>query len=393
MIDSTLTERLTLQRITINAGGLLAMVAVAAAVLLACEAAPPTTTPTTPTTPAAPAAPAAPTTPAAPGGSGGGSPALPSVVGNIVFEINAGAAPARSSSIASLPPIDGTRQEATIISETIRKNFPDDFTYNPTNTYLDHPWELKADAPSITQDWLDNGGIVIPSFSLNGGSVWLSPGFMPQLSTLYQYGRNESGGYVMVEMAGIGVLAEHVPSSYARYACTTTETNHHLPPTRSNNYLSSNGHRTEQVGPAPQSWPADLPHHPTMTITEGAATATAEATIANGVITAVGNIQHGSGTFTGTNIAYTWGTFWREPQRGSGATFTFTVSSGQVTAVGVTNGGTGYRKPCNAANSYTEPSYYYDKTEASYGATAYMRAALRIHGTEPLLIRFAIISP
>ena len=63
--------------------------------------------------------------PAAPGGSGGGSgPALPSVVGNIVVEINTGAAPTRSSSIVSLPPIDGTRQEATIISERVRKNFP-----------------------------------------------------------------------------------------------------------------------------------------------------------------------------------------------------------------------------------------------------------------------------
>ena len=99
-----------------------------------------------------------------------------------------------------------------------------------------------------------------------------------------------------------------------------------------------------------------------------AAKATAEATIANGVITAVSNIQHGSGTFTGTNIAYTWGTFWNEPQRGSGATFTFTVSSGQVTAVTVVNGGTGYRKPCNASVSYRSgaPSYYEDKTKASY---------------------------
>ena len=311
------------------------------------------------------------------------------MVGNIVFEINAGAAPDRSSSIASLPPIDGTRQEQNIISETIRKNFPDDFTYNPTNIYADHHWELKADAPSITQDWLDNGGTVIPSFSLNGGTEWLSFGFMPVLSTVYRYGINESGGYVMVEMMGVGVLAEHLvggartgPGRAGYYACTTTETGHHQTGLLPGTSMSGD------------TWKHDgIPHHPTMTITEGAATATAEATIANGVITAVGNIQHGSGTFTGTNIAYTWGTFWREPQRGSGATFTFTVSSGQVTAVGVTNGGTGYRKPCNAGDSYTKPSYYYDETVASYGATAYMRAALRIHGTEPLLIRFAIISP
>ena len=282
----------------------------ASAVLLACEAAPPTTTAAPPApAPAAPGgsgdgspAPAAPggsgggsPAPAAPGGSGGGSPALPSVVGNIVFEINAaGAAPARSSSIVSLPPIDGTRQEQNIISETIRVSFPDDFTYNPTDIYADHHWELKADAPSITQDWLDNGGTVIPSFSLNGGTEWLSFGFMPVLSTVYRYGLNESGGYVMVEMMGVGVLAEHLVGGGGRYACTTTETNHHLPTTGN-----------------PPTWSADLPHHPTMTITEGAATATAEATIANGVITAVGNIQHGSGTFTGTNIAWTWGTFWK----------------------------------------------------------------------------------
>ena len=332
-----------------------------------------------------------------------------------MFEINAGAAPARSSSIASLPPIDGTRQEQNIISETIRVRFPDDFTYNPTDIYADHHWELKADAPSITQDWLDNDGTVIPSFSLNGGTEWLSFGFMPVLSTVYRYGLNESGGYVMVEMMGVGVTAEHLGGGGARYSCTTTETNHHLPTTTSGGEPTTpsqsraaerdqsraaattwpaNGHRPDrQISPARSTWPADLPHHPTMTITEGAATATAEATIANGVITAVGNIQHGSGTFTGTNIAWTWGTFWREPQRGSGATFTFTVSSGQVTAVGVTNGGTGYRKPCNAAASYTAPSYYVDETKPSYYQVAYMRAALRTHGTEPLLIRFAIISP
>ena len=158
------------------------------------------------------------------------------------------------------------------------------------------------------------------------------------------------------------------------YACTTTETSHRP---------GVNYH-----------------HHPTMTITEGAATATAEATIDNGVITAVGNIQHGSGTFTGTNIAYTWkaynfafGVPQGEPQRGSGATFTFSVSGGQVTGVTVTNGGTGYRKPCNAGESYNPPSYYVDETAPSYYETSRMRAALRRQGTEPLLVRFAIIRP
>lgn len=174
---------------------------------------------------------------------------------------------------------------------------------------------------------------------------------------------------------GPGLSDHHFHSLVNRYACTTTETSH-----------SARWHDT--------SWTPPLPHHPTMTITEGAATATAEATLSNGVITAVGNIQHGSGTFAGTNVAYTWGTFWNELQRGSGATFTFTVSSGRVTAVAVTNGGTGYRKPCNAGTAYTNPpAYYVDKTEPGYRETASMRAALRRHGTEPLLIRFAIISP
>ena len=340
--------------------------------------------------------------PAAPGGSGGGSgpapaaggsgggsgpaPAAPSVVGNIVFEINTGAAPTRSSSIASLPPIDGTRQEATIISQRIRKTFPGDFTWDgPAAEIRTPPWKLEQEAPAITQDWLDNGGTVLPSYSLNGGTEWFS-GAIPLMQIIYRWGYNESGGYVIVAMrASIGpgefaggaqphVHDIHGQSTLNTHACTTTETSHNP---------------SWQTPPTPL-----LPHHPTMTITEGAATATAEATLSNGVITAVGNIQHGSGTFAGTNVVYTWGTFWNEPQRGSGATFTFTVSSGRVTAVGVTNGGSGYRKPCNAGSAYTNPpSYYVDKTEPGYLTTALMRDVLRRHGTEPLLIRFAIISP
>ena len=371
------------------------MVAVAVALLACNEAAPPTTTaaapaapvvpvpgggssPALPSAPAAPAVPVAPTAPAVPVSGGGSSPALPSVVGNIVFEINAGAAPTRSSSIASLPPIDGTRQESTIISERIRKTFPGDFTYHEPDTLGTDFWELKEEAPTITQDWLNNGGTVIPSFSLNGGTEWLS-GSIPGLPTVHRWGYNEAGGYVKIEMRPVRIWtfvgdghSYHVQNSYA---CTTTETSH-----------SARWHD--------ESWTPPIPHHPTMTITEGAATATAEATLSNGVITAVGNIQHGSGTFAGTNVVYTWGTFWNELQRGSGATFTFTVSSGRVTAVVVTNGGTGYRKPCNAGTAYTNPpSYYVDKTDPGYWATASMRAALRRHGTEPLLIRFAIISP
>ena len=369
----------------------------AVAVLLACnQAAPPTTTAAAPVAPAnqppaedtptrpgaKPDNPSSPSVPGGAGGSGGGSsPALPSVVGNIVFEINTGAASARSSSIASLPPIDGARQGAVIVSERIQKTFPEDFTYLQSTAdsfWVHYPWRLKEEARAITQDWLNEGGTVIPSYSLNGGTEWLS-GTIPGLTTVHRWGYNESGGYVKIEMRteriGSFVGDGHSYHVHNSYACTTTETSH-----------STRWH-DESVTPP-------LPHHPTMAITEGAATATAEATLANGVITAVGNIQHGSGTFTGTNIAYTWGTFWGEPQRGSGATFTFTVSGGQVTAVNVTNGGTGYRKPCNAGTSYTSPpSYYVDKTEPGYWETASMRAALRRHGTEPLFIRFAIISP
>ena len=183
------------------------MVAVAAALLACNEAAPPTTTAaapaapvvpvpgggSSPALPSAPTAPVAPTAPAVPVFGGGSSPALPSVVGNIVFEINTGAAPTRSSSIASLPPIDGTRQDSTIISERIRKTFPVDFTHDGPTTAAEllasssdwiYPWKLEQEAPAITQDWLDNGGTVIPSYSLNGGTEWFS-GSIPayQLST------------------------------------------------------------------------------------------------------------------------------------------------------------------------------------------------------------------
>ena len=361
------------------------LVAVAAALLACNEAAPPTTTAAAPTAPVvpvseggsspappiAPTAPVAPTAPAVPVSGGGSSPALPSVVGNIVFEINTGAAPTRSSSVASLPPIDGTRQESTITSKMIRKDFPGDFTYHaPTilNLTTSLPWRLKEEVPAITQDFLNNGGTVIPSFSMNGGTEWLS-GAIYGLPIVHRWGYNESGGYVKIEMHfTYSLLGGSVGGRHRQHDCTTTETD----------------------------FTYEIPHHPTMTITEGAATATAEATLSNGVITAVGNIQHGSGTFAGTNVAYTWGTFWNEPQRGSGATFTFTVSSGRVTAVAVTNGGTGYRKPCNAGPTYlgsNPPSYYYDETKPGYLEIASMRAALRRHGTEPLLIRFAIISP
>lgn len=308
--------------------------------------------------------------PAAAGGSGGGSgPALPSVVGNIVVEINTGAAPTRSSSIVSLPPIDGTRQEATIISERVRKNFPEDFIWDPENftSGKGYPWIVKQETSAITQDFLNNGGTVIVSFSKNGGTEWFTAGGIYNLHAISRWGYNESGGYVQAEMR------DHYEYGISNaYNCTTTETSHRP---------GVNYH-----------------HHPTMTITEGAATATAEATIDNGVITAVGNIQHGSGTFTGTNIAYTWKAYnyrdqVEEPQRGSGATFTFSVSGGQVTGVTVTNGGTGYRKPCNAGESYNPPSYYVDETAPSYYETSRMRHVLRTQGTEPLLVLFAIIRP
>ena len=320
--------------------------------------------------------------PAAPGGSGGGSgPALPSVVGNIVVEINTGAAPTRSSSIVSLPPIDGTRQEATIISERVRKNFPEDFIYDAEN-YISgkgYPWIVKQETSAITQDFMNNGGTVIVSFSRNGGTDWFTAGVIFtaggsfNLKTLSRFGYNESGGYVQAEMG------HHQHSgTFAPYDCTTTETDDQA--------LTNGG-------------------HPTLIITEGTASATARAAIDNGVITAVKNIQHESGTFAGTNIVYTWKAISYgnveepEPHRGSGATFTFTVSGGQVTGVTVTNGGTGYRKSCRfhysaqQPSQHGQPSYYIDRTTASRQETAFMRQTLRNQGTEPLLVRFAIIRP
>ena len=316
--------------------------------------------------------------PAAPGGSGGGSgPALPSVVGNIVVEINTGAAPTRSSSIVSLPPIDGTRQEATIISERVRKNFPEDFIWDPENftSGKGYPWIVKQETSAITQDFLNNGGTVIVSFSRNGGTEWFTGGGRFNLYALSRWGYNESGGYVQAEM-----IPHHI-NRITPYSCTTTETDD-------------------------QALAIDS-GHPTLIITEGTASATARAAIDNGVITAVKNIQHESGTFAGTNIVYTWQSYYQctgdcpdpvLPERGSGATFTFTVSSGQVTAVTVTNGGTGYRKSCrygvgSADYLSGQPSYYVDKTAAPLTETHYMLKELRALGTEPLLVRFAIIRP
>lgn len=365
--------------------------------LAACEeAAPPK--PTMPSIPAEsePATPASgPGTTAAGGGQfptgGGGGAPLPEVANNIVFEILAGSGPSRSGSIIALPPIGDTRQEAITGGTLVTARFPDGFTYSWNSTYKRHLWSRRQAASAITQDWISNGGTVVVSYSLDAGSTWLSS--LGSSNVIHSYpvarwGRDESGGYVRLDLERSNVLTNfvigaHPGGGYSSrswrvegHACTTTETSFS------------------------ETWPMYVPvkpHHPTLKITEGAATATAEATLANGVITAVGNIQHGSGTFAGTSVDYSWGDFWGEPQRGSGATFTFTVTGGRVSAVAVDSGGIGYRKPCNPGESYgtstAPPEGYFDTSQAGYWLTAAMKSDIRYYGSERILVRFAILTP
>lgn len=393
--------------------------AIAAVLLLgACEEAAPPTTAAAPTAPAAPAGeaptrpgtkPANPASPSVPGGGAGGSggigssPALPSAVANIMFEINAGSAPTRSSSIGSLPPIAGIRQAAVVRSERVRINFPDGFNYDAMEDEAGNthpwPWQLEAKAPSITQNWLKTGGIVILSTSLNGGKEWHimeADDRRSHLDARHKWGFRDTGGYVKLELRGNLSLDGPLGYGGAWYACTTTEI--------------GNTDRITRVFRDAYADPShNIQNYPTMTITGGTTDATAEAIIDNGVITAITVTEGGSGFTNGSSVAlaYSWRDFWGEPQRGSGATFTFTVSGGAVTAVTVTNGGSGYRKPCNTQALsvrgygqptpddrlvYTPPDYYADKTDPGYSEVAQMRHSLLNNGV-PVLILVTIISP
>ena len=360
--------------------------------LAACdEATPPQTT--LPSIPPAAAEPAEPpagsggTPPAAPlPGGGSGSTPLPTVTDNIVFEIVTDSIPSRSGSSIALPAIEGTRQESTIGGTVVTAQFPDGFTYSWNSIYERHVLTRRQSAPAITESWMASGGTIVVSYSLNAGATWLSGLGAASLASSYpiaSWGRDESGGYVQLDLVrgNLNVLSvfggdrPHLGNHHQGtdlHACTTTET-----PVRRirGDY-----------------------HIPTLKITEGVATATAEATLAAGVITAVGNIQHGSGTFAGTNIDYAWRDFWGEPQRGSGAAFTFTVTAGQVSAVTVDSGGTGYRKPCEEGvtdppeSIYTWPDGYVDDTWPGYWLTAVMKSDLQYFGSNRILVRFAIIT-
>lgn len=358
--------------------------------LVACEEAaqPKVTLPSVPsaaTDPAEPTAPGggtAPTTPLPTGGSG--SAPLPTVTNNIVFEIVTDSSPSRSSSIIELPAIEGTRQESTIGGTLVTAPFPDGFTYSWNSVYERHVLTRRQSAPAITGSWMASGGTIVVSYSLNAGATWLSGLGAASLVSSYpiaSWGRDESDGYVQLDLVRGNLNSLSVYGGDRRHlgghhrgtnlhACTTTET------------------------PVNPLWDNNMP---TLKITEGAATATAEATLAAGVITAVSNIQHGSGTFAGTNIDYAWGDFWGEPQRGSGAAFTFTVTAGQVSAVTVDSGGTGYRKPCQSGVTaegvaYTWPDGYVDDTWPGYWLTAAMKSDLQYFGSNRILVRFAIIT-
>lgn len=358
--------------------------------LAACdEATPPQTT--LPSIPPAAAEPAEPpagsggTPPAAPLPRGGsGSTPLPTVTDNIVFEIVTDSSPSRSGSSIALPAIEGTRQESTIGGAVVTAQFPDGFTYSWNSIYERHVLTRRQPAPAITESWMASGGTIVVSYSLNAGATWLSGlGAASQTSSypVASWGRDQSDGYVQLDLmrGNLGSLSvyggdrRHLGTHHAGtnlHACTTTETPVH----------------------------PDLDSHmPTLKITEDEATATAEATIAAGAITAVSNIQHRSGTFAGTNIEYAWGDFWGEPQRRSGAAFTFTVTAGQVSAVAVNSGGTEYRKPCaggvtGPGVAYTWPDGYVDDTWPGYWLTAVMKSDLQYFGSNRILVRFAIIT-
>lgn len=354
-------------------------------VLAACDeaAAPKATLPSVPPAAAEPAKPAEPAEPPAAGGAttptpdGGGGVPLPTVTNNIVFEIVTDAGPSRSSSTVALPTIEGTRQESSIGGTLISVHFPDGFTYSYNASYDRYVWRRRQDASAITADWMASGGSILISYSFDSGSTWfasLASNNLDHIAALPSWGRNESGGYVQLELQRPSValnrsIRHGVPLSTSRgniaYTCTTTE----------------------------RSAVTDPPHQPTLKIVEGVATATAKATLTSGVITTVDNIQHGSGTFAGTNVDYTWQGFWEEPQRGNDATFTFTVTGGQISAITVDAGGTGYTKPCTPPDGFTKPNDYYDKSRAGYWLTAVVKESLQYFGSNRLLVRFAIITP
>lgn len=350
--------------------------------LAACDeaAAPKTTLPSVPPKapePAEPPAAGGATTPTHGLPSGSGGVPLPTVTNNIVFEIVTDAGPSRSSSIIALPAIEGTRQESTIGGTLVTAPFPDGFTYSYNSSYERYVWRRRQDAFAITADWMASGGSILISYSFDSGSTWfasLASNDLDHIFALPSWGRDESGGYVQFELQRPAVALNRSnrhggPISTKRmdiaYTCTTTEI----------------------------SAITDPPHQPTLKIVEGAATATAKATLASGVITAVDNIQHGSGTFAGTNVDYSWQDFWEEPQRGNGATFTFTVTGGQISAVTVDTGGTGYTKPCRSEDGFIEPNDYYDKSSAGYWLTAAVKESLQYFGSNRILVRFAIITP
>lgn len=368
--------------------------------LVGCEAANLMSAPVASESPAAPVAPAAPESPAAPGPAPE-SPAAPAdlpTVDNVVIEILAGVESAPAASIVALPPVEGIirQQQVSLGGTVVTAAFPGGFSYRWDATYQRHVWSRTQATAAISSDFLSRGGSVIVSYSLDRGSTWVNALGGSSIVHFYpvaRWGVRDGSGYVQIDLERSRVLSNSALSAFPissyvggniflhGHACTTTEDYHN------------------------DRWPTDVPHHPTLHLTEGAAKATVDATITAGVVTAVGNIVHRSGTFSDADdVTYTWGRFWDEPQRGTGAAFSFTVSSGEVSAVSVDLGGSGYRKPCNPKMCilpctdlsdqpvFTPAAGYEDKTQAGYWLTAAMRNDLRFYGSDRLLVRFAIIS-
>lgn len=285
--------------------------------LVGCEAANLMSAPAAPESPAAPVAPAAPESPAAPepAPESPAAPAdLPTVVDNVVIEILAGGTSAPAASIVALPPVEGIRQQQVSLGGTaVTAAFPGGFSYRWDATYRRHVWSRTQATAAISSDFLSRGGSVIVSYSLDRGSTWVNALGGSSIVHFYpvaRWGVRDGSGYVQIDLERSYALVNSAMSTFPvssyvggniflhGHACTTTEDYHN------------------------DRWPTDVPHHPTLHLVEGAAKATADATISAGVVTAVGNIVHGSGTFSDADdVTYTWGDFGMSRSAGRARTF------------------------------------------------------------------------
>ena len=343
-----------------------------------------------------PSAPA-PITPPSAGGGTAGAP-LPSVT-NIVFEITTGRTPRTANRIA-LPPIDGTRHENTVIVPSIRVPFPSGFTYSRNATYERHEFGRREQVNTLTQDRLTRGTVAV-TYSLDGGSIWSSQLEHPNghFHSRPTWGRDPSGGWIKLTIESPGV-----PDRRGDRA-----NNHHYAPADATN----NACHSASVSPSGQT--TTFAAFTQLTFKQGSsARATAVPILTNGVLTSVhpgsgnwelnhgeiywrgtwgtsGRVTHHSGTFTDpVAVTVTWNDYFGEPQRGSGAVITPTITNGKISAVTITSGGTGYLERCGTSNTLRSDVDY---TNPGYWLVSELKYYIRYYGSESILVRFAIISP